>query len=169
MVTVNTSSLSQAVVAGALLAAGGRISDLNVEPARHYGDAMRATLRELDRRLPAGRRESLGVAWNSPTGGFFLTVRVGFETDEAALTRAARHHGVIWTPMRYFYPSGGGHRTLRLSTSYLSHAEIEEGITRLAGFIEAETGRSPGGLVEAGTARSADGFAEVETMRSPGY
>jgi (S)-3,5-dihydroxyphenylglycine transaminase len=141
MVTVNTSSLSQAVVAGALLAAGGRISDLNVKPAGHYGDAMQATLRELDRRLPAGRRERLGVQWNSPAGGFFLAVRAGFETDEAALTRAARDHGVIWTPMRYFYPSGGGYRTMRLSTSYLSHAEIEEGITRLAGFIEAETAR----------------------------
>jgi DNA-binding transcriptional MocR family regulator len=141
MVTVNTSSLSQAVVAGALLAAGGRISELNAKPASYYGDAMQATLQQLDRRLPAERRERLGVRWNSPTGGFFLSVQVPFETDEAALTRAARTFGVIWTPMRYFYPSGGGNRTMRLSTSYLTPADIDEGITRLAAFIEAETER----------------------------
>jgi (S)-3,5-dihydroxyphenylglycine transaminase len=141
MVTVNTSSLSQAVVAGALLASGGRISELNAKPAIHYGDAMQATLRQLDRHLPAERRDRLGVRWNSPAGGFFLNVRVSFPTDEAALTRAARRHGVIWTPMRYFYPSGGGDRTMRLSTSYLTAGEIDEGITRLAAFIDAETGR----------------------------
>jgi (S)-3,5-dihydroxyphenylglycine transaminase len=141
MVTVNTSSLSQAVVAGTLLAAGGRISELNAKPAGYYGDAMQATLGQLDRRLPAELRARLGVRWNNPTGGFFLNVEVPFDTDEAALTRAARHHGVIWTPMRYFYPNGGGDRTMRLSTSYLTPAEIDEGIARLAAFIEAETGR----------------------------
>jgi (S)-3,5-dihydroxyphenylglycine transaminase len=143
MVTVNTSALSQAVVAGTLLAAGGRISELNAKPAGYYGDAMQATLRQLDRQLPAEVRERLGVRWNQPTGGFFLTVRVSFETDEAALTRSARGHGVIWTPMRYFYPSGGGNRTMRLSTSYLTPADIDEGISRLAGFITSETAIRP--------------------------
>jgi (S)-3,5-dihydroxyphenylglycine transaminase len=141
MVTVNTSSLSQAVVAGTLLASGGRVSELNAEAATYYGDAMQATLRQLDQQLPAGRRERLGVRWNRPTGGFFLVVHVPFETDEEALTRAARNHGVIWTPMRYFYPSGGGNRAMRLSTSYLTPAEIDEGIARLAAFITAETER----------------------------
>jgi DNA-binding transcriptional MocR family regulator len=141
MVTVNTSSLSQAVVAGTLLAAEGRISQLNAKPASYYGDAMQATLHQLDRQLPAGRRKRLGVRWNSPTGGFFLNVQVPFETDEAALARAAADHGVIWTPMRYFYPSGGGNRTMRLSTSYLTPAEIDEGVARLAAFITAEADR----------------------------
>lgn len=141
MVTVNTSSLSQAVVAGTLLATGGRVSELNAKPAAYYGEMMQATLRQLDLRLPAADRSRLGVRWNSPTGGFFLNVHVSFEADEAALTRAARDFGVIWTPMRYFYPSGGGYRTMRLSTSYLTLAEIEDGITRLAAFIKAETPR----------------------------
>src|SRR6266545_3288732 len=47
MVTVNTSSLSQAAVAGALLASGGMISELNAGTAAHYGQAMQATLRAL--------------------------------------------------------------------------------------------------------------------------
>ncbi|WP_460807603.1 aminotransferase class I/II-fold pyridoxal phosphate-dependent enzyme [Micromonospora zhanjiangensis] len=52
MVTVNTSSLSQAVVAGALLAADGRVSELNAKAAQHYGDAMRRVLDRLADRLP---------------------------------------------------------------------------------------------------------------------
>jgi len=138
MVTVNTSSLSQAAVAGALLAGDGRISEMNAKPAAYYGNAMRTTLRNLDARLPAARREALGVRWNEPTGGFFLTVHVPFRADNAALTRSAQEFGVIWTPMNYFYPQGGGHQALRLSTSYLTTADIEEGTARLARFIEAQ-------------------------------
>ncbi|WP_420309206.1 aminotransferase class I/II-fold pyridoxal phosphate-dependent enzyme [Streptomyces sp. YS-B37] len=142
MVTVNTSSLSQAAVAGALLAGEGRISEMNVEPAAYYGNAMRTTLRNLDARLPAARRAALGVRWNEPTGGFFLTVQVPFRADNAALTRSAQEFGVIWTPMNYFYPQGGGHQALRLSTSYLTTADIEEGTARLARFIEAQSSAS---------------------------
>ncbi|WP_405969981.1 aminotransferase class I/II-fold pyridoxal phosphate-dependent enzyme [Streptomyces sp. NBC_00988] len=142
MVTVNTSSLSQAAVAGALLAGDGRISEMNAEPAAYYGNAMRTTLRNLDARLPADRRAALGVRWNEPTGGFFLTVHVPFRADNAALTRSAQEFGVIWTPMNYFYPQGGGHQALRLSTSYLTTADIEEGTARLARFIEAQSSAS---------------------------
>jgi (S)-3,5-dihydroxyphenylglycine transaminase len=141
MVTVNTSSLSQAVIAGALLSVGGRISELNAKAASHYGEAMQRTLRGLEEVLPADRRAALGVGWNAPSGGFFLVVQVAFRTDNDALTRSAQDFGVIWTPMRYFYPWGGGEHGLRLSISYLTPAEIDEGTTRLARFIEAETNR----------------------------
>ena len=141
MVTVNTSSLSQAVVAGALLASGGRVSELNAKAAGHYGEAMRRVLDRLAERLPEARRAELGVRWNEPSGGFFLGLTVGFEADDAALTRSAEDFGVIWTPMRYFHPDDGGRRALRLSVSYLSPEEIDEGITRLVAFIEAETDR----------------------------
>lgn len=140
MVTVNTPSLSQAAVAGALLAAEGLVSELNSRAAAYYGDAMQAMLRALDTRLPADRRTALGVRWNRPEGGFFLTVQVPFRAGTAALTRSAQDFGVIWTPMSHFYPGdGGGHRAIRLSTSYLTTGEIDEGTARLARFIEAET------------------------------
>ncbi|MFD9032361.1 aminotransferase class I/II-fold pyridoxal phosphate-dependent enzyme [Streptomyces sp. NPDC059567] len=48
MVTVNTSPLSQAVVAGMLLTADGRASELNKATAAYYGDAMRVTLQALE-------------------------------------------------------------------------------------------------------------------------
>ncbi|MYY81991.1 aminotransferase class I/II-fold pyridoxal phosphate-dependent enzyme [Streptomyces sp. SID335] len=139
MVTVNTSSLSQAAVAGTLLAAGGKVSELNSAAAAYYGDAMRATLRELGAHLSPGRREALGVRWNEPTGGFFLTLRVPFRADNDALIRSAQDFGVIWTPMTYFHPGGGGLHGIRLSTSYLTPAQISEGVARLVRFIESET------------------------------
>jgi (S)-3,5-dihydroxyphenylglycine transaminase len=138
MVTVNTSPLSQAAVAGMLLACEGRVSELNTETSAYYGDAMAATLRQLDECFSAPERAALQVRWNEPTGGFFLTISVPFVTDNAALTRSAEEFGVIWTPMSYFYPQGGGERSLRLSVSYLTQADIVEGIARLARFIAAE-------------------------------
>jgi len=141
MVTVNTSALSQAVIAGMLLACDGRISELNKQQAAYYAHAMRFTLRQLDLRFPARKREALGVRWNAPDGGFFLTMRVPFRADNAALTRSAQDFEVIWTPMSYFCPDGGGDYSLRLSVSYLSEEEITNGINRLASFIEAEAKR----------------------------
>jgi (S)-3,5-dihydroxyphenylglycine transaminase len=138
MVTVNTAPLSQAVIAGMLLACEGRISELNTRQAAYYAHAMRSTLRQLDLCFPAGKRNALGVRWNEPDGGFFLSMRVPFRADNAALARSAEEFGVIWTPMSYFYPHGGGDYSLRLSVSYLSEEEITNGINRLARFIEAE-------------------------------
>ncbi|MFD5798534.1 aminotransferase class I/II-fold pyridoxal phosphate-dependent enzyme [Streptomyces diastatochromogenes] len=135
MVTVNTSPVSQAVVAGMLLAAGGRTSEFNAGTAAYYGDAMRTTLGELDRCFPEQERAALGVRWNEPTGGFFLALDVPFTADNAALELAAEKFGVIWTPMSYFFPQGGGERSLRLSVSYLTRPQIAEGVERLADFI----------------------------------
>jgi (S)-3,5-dihydroxyphenylglycine transaminase len=137
MVTVNTPPLSQAVIAGMLLACQGRISELNTEATAYYANAMRSTLRQLDRCFPAKRREALRIRWNRPAGGFFLTMRVPFRVDNAALARSAEDFGVIWTPMSYFYPEGGGNDSIRLSISYLTDEDITEGISRLARFIEA--------------------------------
>jgi (S)-3,5-dihydroxyphenylglycine transaminase len=143
MVTVNTSPLSQAAVAGMLLASGGRIAEYNTKTAAYYGNAMRSTINQLDQRFPADRRAALGLRWNEPNGGFFLTVRVPFRADNAALARSAENFGVIWTPMSYFYPDGGGDYSIRLSISYLTQEDIEEGIARLACFIEAEIQADP--------------------------
>ncbi|MDO0910948.1 PLP-dependent aminotransferase family protein [Streptomyces sp. DT2A-34] len=135
MVTVNTSPVTQAVVAGMLLAEGGRATEHGVEAAARYGDAMRTVLEQLDAAFPLPERTALGVSWNRPSGGFFLTVTVPFAADEAALARSAEKFGVIWTPMSYFYPDGGGENALRLSVSYLSPPDIVEGVARLARFI----------------------------------
>ncbi|MEV1068883.1 PLP-dependent aminotransferase family protein [Streptomyces sp. NPDC050263] len=145
MVTVNTSPVAQAVVAGMLLAADKRASELNSKTAAYYGDAMRVTLRQLEETFPEDERAALGIRWNEPTGGFFLAVTVAFRADNTALRRSAEEFGVIWTPMSYFYPEGGGEHGLRLSVSYLTHDEIADGIARLARFIRSQTTSSPEG------------------------
>jgi (S)-3,5-dihydroxyphenylglycine transaminase len=141
MVTVNTPPVSQAVIAGMLLACQGRLSELNMGAAAYYANAMKTTLNQLDLRFPEQSRAPWGVRWNSPDGGFFLTMRVPFLADNAALARSAEDFGVIWTPMSYFYPHGGGDRSIRLSVSYLGEEDIAEGISRLSRFIEAEARR----------------------------
>jgi (S)-3,5-dihydroxyphenylglycine transaminase len=142
MVTVNTSPISQAVVGGILLATEGRLSAANAAAAAHYGDALRRTLDALDRHIPEPVRARHAISWTEPTGGFFLTVRLPFEADEAALARSAAAFGVIWTPMRFFHTAGGGDFALRLSISSLSAGEIEEGVARLARFVYSELAAS---------------------------
>ncbi|MBD0421123.1 aminotransferase class I/II-fold pyridoxal phosphate-dependent enzyme [Streptomyces sp. TRM S81-3] len=144
MVTVNTPALSQAAVAGALLAAEGSLVSYNAGPAKHYGAALRALLDELDRQLPESWRTAHGVDWNRPDGGFFLTLRVPFRADDAALVRSAEEFGVLWTPMAHFHPGAGGDRAIRLSFSSLGPEEIEAGVARLARFVRAETARAAG-------------------------
>ncbi|SCF83737.1 PLP-dependent aminotransferase family protein, partial [Streptomyces sp. Ncost-T10-10d] len=140
MVTVNTSPVSQAVVAGMLLAGGGSAAEFSTGAAAYYGEAMRVTLRELDRCFPAAERTHLGVRWNEPEGGFFLALDVPFRADDAALEVSAEEFGVIWTPMSYFHPGGGGEHTLRLSVSYLTHDQISDGVERLARFVRSRAG-----------------------------
>ncbi|MEV8547783.1 aminotransferase class I/II-fold pyridoxal phosphate-dependent enzyme [Streptomyces sp. NPDC051572] len=138
MVTVNTSPVAQALVAGMLLAADGRASELNAKTAAYYSDAMRVTLEQLEKAFPKDEREALGIQWNEPNGGFFLALTVPFRADNTALERSAEEFGVIWTPMSYFYPEGGGEHGIRLSVSYLTHADIADGVARLARFIRSE-------------------------------
>jgi (S)-3,5-dihydroxyphenylglycine transaminase len=137
MVTVNTSPLGQAAVGGMLLDALERGSVRDPRVQHYYGEAMRLTLAELSRHFPVARQAEHGVRWNAPAGGFFLALHLPFPAGEAELARSAEHFGVIWTPMSYFYPDGGGECAVRLSTSYLSAADIVEGVERLARFIQA--------------------------------
>ncbi|WP_370221080.1 PLP-dependent aminotransferase family protein [Kitasatospora sp. MAP12-22] len=140
MVTVNTSSLSQAAVAGALMSAGGLLSSFNPAATDFYANAMQLTVQALAESFPADRHDTHGVSWNEPSGGFFLTVRVPFRADADALARSAQRFGVVWTPMSYFHPSGGGEKALRLSVSYLAPERLTEGVARLVRFIRSELG-----------------------------
>lgn len=135
MTTVNTPSITQALIGGMLLRWGCRLREANAERIALYQSKMDTLLAALDRHFPPSHRAALGVDWNRPDGGFFLVLTVPFAADDEALTRCARHHGVLWTPMSYFYLDGGGRNQLRLSCSYLSPSEIEDGVRRLSEFV----------------------------------
>lgn len=136
MTTVNTPSLSQAVIGGMLVASGRKLRGANEGTIRFYRANLNRLLDQLDRQLPAAVRDRLGVRWNAPDGGFFVVVTVPFPAGEAALERSAREFGVLWTPMSSFYLDGGGRHQLRLSCSYVEPPDIDDGVRRLAAFIQ---------------------------------
>jgi (S)-3,5-dihydroxyphenylglycine transaminase len=142
MTTVNTPSLSQAVIGGMMVRANCRLREANRETIAFYRRSLDRLLTGLDRWFPASRRARVGVRWNRPGGGFFVVMTVPFVADEAALTRSADEHGVLWTPMAPFHLDGGGRHQLRLSCSYLEPAVLDDGVARLAAFVADQASRA---------------------------
>lgn len=137
MTTVNTSPLAQAVIGGMLLSADCRLRSANRERIENYRARLDHLGAALEDHFPPAERQRLGTTWDLPDGGFFLTMSVPFTADYGALIRSAREHGVLWTPMSYFYLDHTGDRELRLSFSYVRLDEIDEGIRRLHEFVTA--------------------------------
>jgi (S)-3,5-dihydroxyphenylglycine transaminase len=140
LTTVTTSPVLQAVAGGILLAHGGSLRPVVAERIPFYRanrDRMLAAL--------AGAFEGLEgrVRWNRPAGGFFLTVDLPFELDEEGLTACARDHGVIVCPMSFFALSPGRERQARLSFSYVTPEEIDEGVARFARFVRERAASAP--------------------------
>jgi (S)-3,5-dihydroxyphenylglycine transaminase len=133
MTTVNTSPIAQAAIGGMLLANDCRLQVSNQERISQYRTRLNRLIAALEREMA-----SLPVSWNVPDGGYFLVLSVPFTADDRALARSASDHGVLWTPMSYFYLDGGGSRQIRLSASYLDIDRIDEGVSRLHGFIRSE-------------------------------
>ncbi|MFF3917318.1 PLP-dependent aminotransferase family protein [Streptomyces sp. NPDC001852] len=135
MVTVNTSPLSQAVVAGMLLDHGGSLIALSRDKSRLYRRNLECLIAALDRHLTGA---APGVRWNRPDGGFFVRLRLPVPVTTGLLERCATEYGVLWTPMAPFYTDASGDHELRLSCSYLSPDQIETGVRRLARFLRTE-------------------------------
>jgi len=132
MLTVNTSPISQAVVAGKLLEHDGSLIPATAADRGVYRDNLRRVLAGLQRRFPDGAH---GVRANAPAGGFFVVVTVPFPVDDALLERSAADYGVLWTPMHHFYDAGQAVNSLRLSCSVVTAEQIELGLDRLAALI----------------------------------
>jgi (S)-3,5-dihydroxyphenylglycine transaminase len=132
MVTVNTSPIAQAVIAGKLLEHDFSLVAANTRETALYRRNRDLVLAALARHFPdpAGP-----VRCNAPGGGFFLVVDVPFAADDEMVEISARDHGVLWTPMRHFHDAPAAARRIRLSYSQLTPDQIEDGITRLARFL----------------------------------
>jgi 2-aminoadipate transaminase len=83
-------------------------------------------LEALDSRMPAG------VEWSEPAGGFFLWVEFPEGIDAEDLLETAAEEGVTYLPGSYFFHDDRGSRYARLSFSYVTPEEIDEGIAALA-------------------------------------
>ncbi|WP_329200204.1 MULTISPECIES: aminotransferase-like domain-containing protein [unclassified Streptomyces] len=137
MVTVNTSPLAQAVIAGMLLEHGGSLVELSRRKAVLYQRNLTALTEALDHEL-GGDAAPPGIRWNRPEGGFFVRVHLPVRADTRLLEVSAAKYGVLWTPMDQFYLDGAGDTQMRLSCSYLDRGQIEEGVRRLAAFLTKE-------------------------------
>lgn len=134
MVTVNTSPICQAIFGGMLLEHGGSLAALSRHKGALYQRNLALLLAGLERH--AGALAARGaVEWNAPGGGFFVRLSLPVAADTALLELCAAEYGVLWTPMSHFFLNGGGQRQLRLSCSYLTPEQIDEGTRRLARFL----------------------------------
>jgi (S)-3,5-dihydroxyphenylglycine transaminase len=137
MLTLNTSTVAQAVVGGLLLEHGCSVARASSAIATVHRRNRRLVLDGLAARLG----DVPGVSWNAPAGGMFVVLTVPFVVDDAALEDSARRYGVLWTPMTHFYTGAGGHHQLRLSFGGQRPAEMGRGLDRLAAFVTARAHR----------------------------
>jgi DNA-binding transcriptional MocR family regulator len=99
----------------------------NVERVSRLLKARRdAMVEAVDEHFPDAPR-------SNPEGGYFLWLDLPEGVDTAALLGRATEEGVTFVAGRDFFPGGaGGESSLRLAYSYVSPAEISDGIARLA-------------------------------------
>lgn len=147
MTTVTSSPITQALLGGLLLREDCSLREFVRDKVAFYRsnrDTMLVALGQAFKARAAGAQ----VTWNEPAGGFFLTVDLPFDFDNACLERCARDFGVIACPMSYFALDKGRDRQVRLSFSAVTPPEIETGIERFAEFVSirmSETAELVGG------------------------
>ncbi|MEU9291569.1 PLP-dependent aminotransferase family protein [Streptomyces sp. NPDC048275] len=133
MLTVNTSPIAQAVIAGKLLTHGCDLHEANEREIAVYRGNLKRLLAGLARHFPPDGGS--GVSWNVPRGGFFLVVTVPFRADDKLLEISARDHGVLWTPMCYFSSDPEAIHQIRLSFSLVTEEQIDLGLDRFAALV----------------------------------
>lgn len=132
LTTVTSPPLNQAIVGGILLENGCSLRPMMEEKLPFYRRNRDQMLASLEKHF-AGFEGA--VRWNRPEGGFFMTLTLPFELGEAGVQACARDYGVIVCPMPFFALSPGREREVRLSFSYVTPEQIEEGIGRFARFV----------------------------------
>ncbi|MFE2879399.1 PLP-dependent aminotransferase family protein [Streptomyces roseus] len=124
---LHTSTVDQLAAAHYL-----RTADLDAHIA-----TVRAAYRERRDALLAGLGAALpqGSRWNRPEGGMFVWARLPEGHDAGALLPAAVSRAVAFVPGAPFHTGTPDPRTLRLSFTTHTPAEIAEGLSRLAGAV----------------------------------
>jgi DNA-binding transcriptional MocR family regulator len=105
----------------------------NLERVRELLHARRDAMIEALERELSGR-----ASWNRPAGGYFLWLELADSVDAAELLGPAAEAGVTFVPGADF---GGPPLSARLAFSFVSPAEIDEGVRRLANLVAATPAR----------------------------
>ncbi|MFF3652009.1 PLP-dependent aminotransferase family protein [Streptomyces sp. NPDC002181] len=128
---LHTSTVDQLAAAHYL-----RTADLDAHVATvrtAYRERRDALLAALGAALPEGSE------WNRPEGGMFVWARLPEGHDAGALLPAAISRGVAFVPGAPFHTGTPDPRTLRLSFTTHTPAEIAEGLARLADAVAAHS------------------------------
>lgn len=72
-----------------------------------------------------------GVEFTRPQGGLFLWVTLPESINTTELLPVAVENKVAYVPGAPFFPTGGGHNTMRLNFSNANEEQIREGMKRL--------------------------------------
>jgi 2-aminoadipate transaminase len=100
-----------------------------------YGERRDAMLGAMDAYFPPG------VEWTHPEGGLFLWGILPENLSSAEVLKSAVEQKVAFVPGSPFYPTGGGHNTMRLNFSNATPDKIREGISRLGKVISEKSGQ----------------------------
>ena len=104
-------------------------------------ERVRGLLRERRDAMLAALEEHLdgtGASWSRPEGGYFVWLDLPGDLAARELLPRAQERGVTFVPGTDFYPGGaGGETSARLAYSFVSPAEVEEGVARLAALVGA--------------------------------
>lgn len=84
-----------------------------------------------------------GVRWERPVGGFNIWITLPHHVNTDELLVRAIGHGVSYLPGSACYSDGVLHHQLRLSYSYLSDTELQEGISRLCETLREALNATP--------------------------
>lgn len=160
LISCNTSPILQAAAGAVLLAHDFSLQGL-VRPAlEHYARNRRCLLASLDECFGTGTSLQGRVTWNTPKGGFFLTMSLPFVFTKGHLRQCAQEYRTLVLPQSFFSIIPTPQNQIRLSFSFVTPDQIQTGIRRLADFVEhvcLEGSRSR----EAGTAPSS--FSNITT------
>ena len=133
LISVNTSSLTQSVVAGFLIKNNYTLNNRMVLVNQQYGEQLEGLLKALDRYL----KEIPGVSWNRPEGGFFLVVNLPFDMTDKDVLECAKSEKVICMPVSFFsVDSNYAKSQIRLSFSYYDSETLNVGVQRFANYIK---------------------------------
>lgn len=125
---LHTSSFNQMV---AYEVSRGGFLDQHVKHIREvYGERRDVMLAAMDGYFPPG------VEWTHPQGGLFLWGILPESMDAADVLKDAVKNKVAFVPGKPFFPTEGGHNTMRLNFSNATPEKIREGIARLGGVLK---------------------------------
>ncbi|PRX92301.1 PLP-dependent aminotransferase family protein [Allonocardiopsis opalescens] len=99
-----------------------------------YRQRRDALLESLEAWMPAG------ASWTRPGGGFFVWLTLPEGLDAKTMLPRAVAERVAYVPGSGFFADGSGRGNIRLSYCYPPPELIREGVRRLAGVIDAESG-----------------------------